>query len=80
VAAASAAYHGLEERRDRRIRDTIAGEPRVEPAPEPGTGAADAPARRLMVLTTATPADADLAIAALRASLPAGASLEEAVD
>jgi hypothetical protein len=33
-----------------------------------------------MVLTTATQADADLVVAALRATLPPGASLEEAAD
>jgi hypothetical protein len=79
VAAASAAYHGLLERNDRRIREAVAGEPQAEPvAGEPGV--APGPARRVMVLTTATQADADLVVAALRATLPPGASLEEAAD
>jgi len=72
TAAASAAYHGLVERRDRALRDAT-------PAPpvSPATEAAPAAIERQLLLRAPSAAQLEAALASLRGNLPPDVVLEE---
>jgi hypothetical protein len=82
TAAASAAYHGLAERRDRALRRGLAAAPAIPLEAEvPGEAPAAAPAgaaSRQLLLSGPSPEALDAAVASIRGALPAEVSLEEA--
>jgi hypothetical protein len=76
VAAALAGYHGLAERRDLALRESTSAASE-EPMEQPPVAAPQEVATRSLLLKAPTAVDLDAALAAVRAALPPGSSLEE---